>query len=255
MGSHTFVFAGLIIALRIKYKRRLNRENFSVKTEAPKGLVETEDPISKPSEKLGTSPSGVSTASTPASGHSIQICDAKVGSKQFACSNGIEEELEMRYQAFSILSWVVMLYIVLVQLCGGIALGWYISARRPSIPAENHVNAWWSGIFLSISAFNNSGMSLVDANMVPFQLTYFVLLAMSALILLGNTIFPILLRVIIQCLVQIVPKGDKWQDQRNGLKLLNSEKSRNLCPYLFTRRELFWLAGTILVFNGIDWVS
>jgi Trk-type K+ transport system membrane component len=98
-------------------------------------------------------------------------------------------------------------------------------------------------------------MSLVDANIVPFQLSYFVLFTISALILLGNTIFLILLYIIIWCLVQIIPEGDMWQGQRNGLRLLNNKRSRILCPYLFTRSELFWLAGTILIFNGIDWVS
>lgn len=276
MGSHTFVFAGLVVALRLKYKRGLNR----LKKRKIQTLILTSE--SNFVEELSLVISGVrvsgSAITMEASGAGIEKCNTNSpahalttapnsdpeyarrsqgydGSEKLTCYENIEEELETRYQAFSILSWIVPLYIILVQFWGAIALGWFISARHPSIPAGNHINAWWSGIFLSASAFNNSGMSLIDANMVPFQLSYFVLLAMSALIILGNTLFPILLRIIIRCLAWIIPGGDKWQGWRNGMRLLVSEKSRILCPYLFTRNELFWLAGTILIFNGIDWVS
>lgn len=270
MGSHTFVFAGLVVALRFKYKRKLDRQKqrririvqatSSSDHEGMAGVsssaITKEDSTSKTIEKCNPSPvRALTTATTsgPVYAHHSQGC-SRSRLKRFTCCGDIEE-LETRYQAFSILSWIVPLYIVLVQFWGGIALGWFISARHPSIPAENHVNAWWSGIFLSASGFNNSGMSLIDSNMVPFQFSYFVLLAMSALILLGNTIFPIFLRIIIQCLAKFIPKGDKWQGWKNGLGLLINEDSRILCPYLFTRSELFWLAGTILIFNGIDWVS
>lgn len=280
MGSHTFVFAGLVLALRFKYKRGFNRLKQRRAGVAQTLISDSDsnhvDPLPPVIGKVGV-PGSIITgdASTPGtmekwnpSSPACVLATAQtLGPEYVHRSQGyhepkssigyenIEEELEMRYQAFSILSWIVLLYIVLVQLWGAIALGWFISARHPSIPAGNHINAWWSGIFLSASAFNNSGMSLIDANMVPFQLSYFVLFVMSALILLGNTLFPILLRIIVWCLAWIIPEGDKWQGWRNGMRLLVNEKSRILCPYLFTRNELFWLAGTILIFNGIDWVS
>lgn len=275
MGSHTFVFAGLVVALRFKYKWGLNRLK-QRKTEVVTSESNHVDELSLVISRVRVSGSAI-TMEASKSG-TIEKCNTNSpahalttvpnlspeyarrsqgyhGSEKLTCYENIEEELETRYQAFSILSWIVPLYIILVQFWGAIALGWFISARHPSIPAGNHINAWWSGIFLSTSAFNNSGMSLIDANMAPFQLSYFVLLVMSALIVLGNTLFPILLRIIIRCLAWIIPGGDKWQGWRNGIRLLVNEKSRILCPYLFTRNELFWLAGTILIFNGVDWVS
>lgn len=277
MGSHTFVFAGLVLALRFKYKRGFNRLK-QRRTGLARALISDSD-----SNHVGPLPPVIGRVGVPGSivtgeastmekwNTNSPVCaltTAQTSGLEYAHRSqgyhepkssiryeNIEEELEMRYQAFSILSWIVVLYIVLVQFWGAIALGWFISARHPSIPAGNHINAWWSGIFLSASAFNNSGMSLIDANMVPFQLSYFILFVMSALILLGNTLFPILLRIIVQCLAWIIPEGDKWQGWRNGMRLLVNEKSRILCPYLFTRNELFWLTGTILIFNGIDWVS
>lgn len=303
LGSHTFVFSGLVIALRIKYNRRKIRESqrrigvvqalitgqqadgpgVCFSEEQPEGSdgspyqLNTSNPNVAPfppevggkeankdvsansdtvSEAVGRLNPGSVRAMAAVSGPArfSRGCE-KTRSEDFTCYKNTEEELEMRYQAFSLLSWIVPLYVVLVQLGGSIALGWFISAHHHSIPAENHINSWWSGIFLAISAFNNCGMSLLDANMAPFQQSYFVLLAMSGLILLGNTIFPILLRIIIRCLARVIPEGDKWQGCRSGLRLLIDEKSRILCPYLFTRSELFWLAGTVLILNGVDWVS
>ncbi len=72
----------------------------------------------------------------------------------------------------------------------------------------------WLGIFNGVSAFNNSGMSLLDANMVlasivlsillliltdnfqiPFQTSIYTLITMGLMILAGNTasVFQLLL--------------------------------------------------------------
>lgn len=56
----------------------------------------------------------------------------------------------------------------------------------------------WVGAFNAISAFNNSGMSLLDANMTAFQTAYYMLLTMGLCILAGNTCYPIFLRLIMQ---------------------------------------------------------
>jgi Trk-type K+ transport system membrane component len=65
------------------------------------------------------------------------------------------------------------------------------------------VRGRWLGVFNAVSAFNNSGMSLLDANLVfaclflkhletnglqiPFQTSLYTLLTMGLLILAGNT--------------------------------------------------------------------
>jgi len=44
-------------------------------------------------------------------------------------------------------------------------------------------------IFQSVSAYTNTGMSLVDKSMVPFQTAYPMVFLMAFLILAGNTAF------------------------------------------------------------------
>lgn len=169
--------------------------------------------------------------------------------------DGELEEFDKTQQAFALLSWLVPLYLVTFQLLGSIALGSYITAHTPEIPAANHVNSWWLGSFNAISAFNNSGMSLLDANMSPFQQTYFVLAVMSVLILAGNTCFPILLRVLIWCMSKCAPPGTAWKRYRGAMTLLLTDRSRAICPYMFTRWELLWLAASVFILNGVDWAA
>jgi Cation transport protein len=96
----------------------------------------------------------------------------------------------VEYRAIQLLSWVVPLYFVLWQLLGCLAVGAWMNNYASDITGANGINAWWAfpfplsslshkylslavsncqrwnGAFNAVSAFNNSGMSLLDANMV-----------------------------------------------------------------------------------------
>ncbi|KAG5342632.1 hypothetical protein C0989_012137 [Termitomyces sp. Mn162] len=78
------------------------------------------------------------------------------------------------------------------------ALLWIIAAPKWHAnfvpPAEiRPQNTVWFSIFQSVSAYTNTGMSLVDHSMVPFQTAYPMVIFMSYLILAGNTAFPVLM--------------------------------------------------------------
>ena len=93
----------------------------------------------------------------------------------------------VEYRAVSLLSWLVPAYFVLFQLIAAIGCGAYIAMNKPEVAAEFGVNPWWAGAFNAVSAFNNSGMSLIDANMVPFNRSYYMLITIGILVLAGNT--------------------------------------------------------------------
>ena len=81
----------------------------------------------------------------------------------------IDERQELggcEYSAILFLSFMVPFYFFIWQFLGALALGAWVNNNRPSTARENGINPWWAGSFLAISAFNNSGMSLLDANMV-----------------------------------------------------------------------------------------
>ncbi|KAK8016641.1 High-affinity potassium transport protein [Apiospora rasikravindrae] len=148
------------------------------------------------------------------------------------------------YRALKVLSIVVPAYFFLWQVLGCIALGAWISTNQPGPANDNAINPWWNGIFNGISAFNNSGMSVLDANMIPYGSSYFVLIVMGALILAGNTAYPVFLRFWLWSMLK-------------SLELLTYEHSyRDLKSTLeYILKATWWLLFMLFMLNGTDWVA
>lgn len=100
----------------------------------------------------------------------------------------------VEYRALKILFVIVLVYFVLWQVLGAIALGAWISVHGSSISAVNSQNPWWAGIFLAISSFNSAGMTLLDAGIAAFENDAFVLTIVTILALAGSSVFPAFLR-------------------------------------------------------------
>jgi hypothetical protein len=81
-----------------------------------------------------------------------------------------EELGGVEYKAVSFLSVVVFLYFILFILCGIIGMGGWLEANHPDVTRSNGLSPFWTGAFFAVSAFVNSGMSLLDANMTALQL-------------------------------------------------------------------------------------
>ncbi|KAL2134312.1 hypothetical protein VTI74DRAFT_509 [Chaetomium olivicolor] len=161
------------------------------------------------------------------------------------------------YQALRVLSVIVPLYFVLWQLLGCLALGAWINNNLPDPPLRNGIKPWWLGIFNGVSAFNNSGMSLLDANMIPFQNSYFVLITMGLLILAGNTAYPVFLRLVIWSLLKLLTlttQDDEFSGLKDTFKFI-LQYPRRVYTNLFPARPTWWLLFMLILLNSIDWVS
>lgn len=158
------------------------------------------------------------------------------------------------YRAVCLLSWLVPAYYMLFQFFGCIGLGAYIANNRPSVARTNGLHPWWVGIFFGVSAFNNSGMSLLDANMVAFQTSIYMCITMGLLILAGNTCYPIFLRLILWIVVKILPANERWDGNRKTLQFL-LDHPRRCYTNLFPSHHTWWLAASVILLNGIDWAG
>jgi Trk-type K+ transport system membrane component len=109
-----------------------------------------------------------------------------------------EDELEelggVEYRALNALLWIVGAYHILVQVIAFIVIWPYISHARwrsnfqvPQL--HRYVAPGWFSAFQVVSSYTNTGMSLVDQSMVPFQRAYPMIFFMAFLILAGNTAF------------------------------------------------------------------
>lgn len=155
------------------------------------------------------------------------------------------------YKAIVFLSWVVPIYFLLWQLLGCLACGAYINNYYPSTTETNGINPYWTGAFNAVSAFNNSGMSLLDANMTAFQRAIYLLITMGLLILAGNTMYPVFLRWIVLAIRYLLPKNEDWSDARITLQFLLDHPRRGY-THLFPAEHTWWLLLSVLVLNGID---
>ena len=161
------------------------------------------------------------------------------------------------YRALRVLAVIVPVYFFLWQVIGCIALGAWINRHRPQPPLRNGIDPWWLGIWLGASAFNNSGMSLLDLNMIPFQDSYYVLVIMGLLILAGNTAFPIFLRLTLWGLLQVLAVATVETDfceMKETLQFI-LDYPRRVYTNLFPQRQTWWLVFMLLLLNSVDWVA
>jgi hypothetical protein len=161
------------------------------------------------------------------------------------------------YRALKVLSVTVPAYFVLWQLIGAIALGAWLRTRNPGVPSDYGVNSWWTGIFYSVSAFNNSGMTLIDDSVIPFQSDYFMLIVIGLLILAGNTAYPIFLRLILWStlkLLQLTTHPATQIEWKETLEFI-LKYPRRVYTTLFPARATWWLVGVLLFVNCADWLS
>ncbi|KAJ4393141.1 hypothetical protein N0V93_002348 [Gnomoniopsis smithogilvyi] len=161
------------------------------------------------------------------------------------------------YRALKLLSIVVPLYFALWQFLGCISLGAWIAYNKSEVTIANGLNPWWTGIFFGVSAFNNSGMGLLDANVIPFQDSYFVLIVMGAMILAGNTAYPIFLRFIFWSMAKVLSlttAEDSFKDFKGTLQLI-LKYPRRVYTNMFPARQTWWLLFMVCLLNFMDWVS
>ncbi|OBT57870.1 hypothetical protein VE04_02203 [Pseudogymnoascus sp. 24MN13] len=164
----------------------------------------------------------------------------------------------VEYRAIQLLAWIVPIYFVLWQLLGCLGLAAYVAHNKASVARENGINPWWLGIFNGASAFNNSGMSLLDENMIPFQTSIYMLTTMGLLILAGNTAYPLFLRLILwsmlKLLTRIYPAEDQYADYKTTLRFILTYP-RRVYTNLFPSSQTWWLLLMLIVLNGIDWAA
>ncbi|OBT84832.1 hypothetical protein VE02_07289 [Pseudogymnoascus sp. 03VT05] len=164
----------------------------------------------------------------------------------------------VEYRAIQLLAWIVPIYFVLWQLLGCLGLAAYVAHNKASVARENGINPWWLGIFNGASAFNNSGMSLLDENMIPFQTSIYMLTTMGLMILAGNTAYPLFLRLILwsmlKLLTRIYPSEDQYADYKTTLRFILTYP-RRVYTNLFPSSQTWWLLLMLIVLNGIDWAA
>ncbi|KXJ87168.1 cation transport protein-domain-containing protein [Microdochium bolleyi] len=161
------------------------------------------------------------------------------------------------YRALKLLSIIVPAYFFCWQILGCLALGAWIAVNLPQPALDNSINPWWNGVFNGLSAFNNSGMSVLDLNMIPYQGAYFVQIVMGAMILAGNTAYPIFLRLGFWTGLKVLnwaTPDDAYTEWKDTLEYI-LKFPRRVYTNMFGSRQTWWLLFMLILLNGTDWVA
>ena len=106
------------------------------------------------------------------------------------------------------------------------------------------------GIFTPASLFNDLGFTLTPDSMQSFQTAVVPLLLGSFLIIIGNTGFPCMLRLVIYISSKLVPhESGVWEE----LKFL-LDHPRRCFTLLFPNSATWWLFWILVLLNGLDMI-
>ncbi|WVR05816.1 hypothetical protein IAU60_002841 [Kwoniella sp. DSM 27419] len=156
----------------------------------------------------------------------------------------------VEYRALRVLLYIVIGYVIFLQLAGFVIFAPYIDAggRYDNVfnAQPRLVTIPWFSLFQSVSAYSNTGMSLCDQSMIPFQDAYLMIFFMMFLIFAGNTAYPVL-----WVIYKLVPVTSRVHE---SLKFL-LDHPRRCFVYLFPSTQTWVLALVMLTLTLIDWVS
>lgn len=162
-----------------------------------------------------------------------------------------KEELGgVEYRSLKLLAKVLIVYYFGIGIIGAVAFLPYAYLKSnftKEFYSEGYNPAWWS-IYSSVSAFCNLGTALTPASYVPFQQSAYIPIWSMALIIVGNTGFPVFLRFILWILFKITPKYGHMHENLGFLL----DHPRRCFTLLFPSRTTWILVLILLVLNGID---
>jgi len=170
-----------------------------------------------------------------------------------------EQEQEIggvEYRALQLLTWLLPAYAVFWLLFIIVVMTPFVSHTnagnviRTSQPG-NLNPAWWS-IFVSVSAYTNCGLNLLNQNMIPLSNNYLILIFIftGMVILTGNTLYPVFLRGSIWLLSKLVPRGS---EMHHSLMFL-LHHPRRCYLFLFPAKNTYVLLVTQIAINLTAWV-
>ncbi|KAJ4985601.1 cation transporter [Stagonosporopsis vannaccii] len=112
------------------------------------------------------------------------------------------------------------------------------------------LNPGWWAFFSTVTEFANGGLNVLNANFIPFSGMPYILIIAGLLALVGQTQFPIFLRLTIWSMKKIVPTGSRLH---NTLQFL-LQHPRRCFIYLFPSRQTWYLLAIQITIDITAWL-
>ncbi|KAH0829084.1 cation transport protein-domain-containing protein [Lanmaoa asiatica] len=173
--------------------------------------------------------------------------DAIVGHNsdfQMLTNEQLEELGGVEYRGLNALLWLVALYHFGSQLVSFIVIAPYMAMPRWASDFVPPCIDSTSGNPMVVSSYTNTGLSLVDQSMLPFQTAYPMIFFMIFLILAGNTGF----RQFSWTIANLIPTGSRLYETLRFLL----DHPRRCFVYLFPAHQTWFLLSVLVLLNSID---
>lgn len=147
------------------------------------------------------------------------------------------------HQALLYLGLTLLSFNFIVVIIGWAIISIYSLVSLSSILSQEHLHPTWFSFFTTVCAVNQAGFTLVEEGLLPFSNRFFFAFILSIIILISNTLLPVVMRGIITLFARFSKKPDPW-------KFL-LEHPRICSTLLFPALQTKILAGTtnLLLFN------
>ncbi|KAG2073727.1 TrkH-domain-containing protein [Suillus decipiens] len=186
--------------------------------------------------------------------------DAVVGRNSafhFSTNEQLEELGGVEYRALNALLWLVAAYHIAIQLISFVVITPYMSlpkwASNFEPPAQfRTITVPWFSLFQVVSAYTNTGTSLVDQSMVPFQTAYPMIFFMIFCILAGNTAFVSVNDFVLTTwiITKLVPRDSRLDETLHFLL----DHPRRCFIYLFPSYQTWFLLTILVIMNLTSWL-
>ena len=156
-----------------------------------------------------------------------------------------------RRKAMTRLIFIVLIYyFTIIVIFSVINIIYFASwkAKREILEADN-VNYVFFSIFETFAGFGNAGLSLLPDSLIPFSNTAYILQMLAVLILLGNTMYPVSIRVIVSC-IRFVCKIFQLESLYIYDYIL--DHPRSCFTHIYSYYRTLWLVGMVIILTGVQ---
>ncbi|PWA42294.1 high-affinity K+ transporter 1 [Artemisia annua] len=164
---------------------------------------------------------------------------------------------DLKYKSFKFLGLVVLFYQVFVHFMGVVSVLIYINSisSAKKILKQKGLQTLTFSIFTVVSTFANCGFVPTNENMLPFRKNSGLLLILIPQILLGNTLYPPVLRFSIWAIGKFTKKSETRYLLKNSRVLGYQNLLSCLHSSLLAITVLAFIMVQFILFSSMEWSS
>lgn len=183
--------------------------------------------------------------------------EVEMGNKYSPRNSSISDK-KLKYNSIKYLGYVVLAYHLIVHFCGSSLVYIYFSIVSNSagdVLRNKGIHPLTFSVFTIVSTFSNCGFIPTNENMMVFKNNSGLLLILISQILLGNTLFPTCLRVMISVLERVTKRVEFSYMLNNTREMEYSHLRSGLFSTCLAITVLGFIAVQFILFCSMEWSS